>query len=252
MTAETISNSLEIFQYPLEKINQLQQLISKNGIVFFEHEFDQDEFLEFSKQFGEIYKHRDSISNGITIVKNEIDKEKADIGHKGLTTSSLFPHTDRSSLDNPPNVLILYCKNQSGDGGESILVDVKSMINDLIKDSNIENHPIFEQNSVIFNDGKTSHTGSIIERINDGSFYLRYRNDEFGYFNSKVYPYLEKIESLILDKQLFTKLKKNQGFIINNGRFLHGRKEFQGSREMWRVLISDNFMKRKGFILEKI
>ena len=47
------------------------------------------------------------------------------------------------------------------------------------------------------------------------------------------------------------KLKKNQGYIINNGRFFHSRKGFSSDREMWRLLLDDNFMAHRGFLTTK-
>lgn len=242
----------QIIKNPLQNISQMQSLIASNGIAFFEEDFNQEQFIEFGKKFGEIYLHRDSITNGITVVKSVINKENVDSGFYGLTSSSLFPHTDRSSLDEPPNILALYCKNQSGEGGESTLVDIKDVIEEMSKHSDIENHPIFEMNSAIFDDGKTSHKGSIIEKVKDGSYYLRFRNDEFGYFNSKIFPSIKMFQETVLNKKVTVKLNDGQGFIINNGRFLHGRNEFNGNREMWRLLLSDNFMQHKGFNLKNI
>jgi alpha-ketoglutarate-dependent taurine dioxygenase len=236
---------------PLKNIDQIKKSVKQHGIALFECDFEQEDFTEFGDLLGGVYKHRDSVTNGITVVKNTIDKSQSMSGYFGLTSSSLFPHTDRSTLDTPPNILLLYCKSQSGEGGESTLVDMKSVISEIANDSDFENHPIFEKNSVIFDDGRSCHKGSIIERIEDGSFYLRYRNDEFGYFNSKILHHLKRIEEVISNHRVLFKLKNNQGYIINNGRFLHGRTEFKGEREMWRLLVFDNFMEHKGFNLEK-
>lgn len=241
--------NLKFTLQPLAEIDQLKSTLEQDGIAFFESDFNQDEFIQFSEQFGQLYKHRDSISNGITIVKSSMEESQANSGYFGLTSSSLFPHTDRSTLDNPPNILILYCKNQSGVGGESTLVDFKQVFEQLLKEQQDGSHPILEKDSVIFDDGKTRHKGSIIEKLDDGSYYLRFRNDEFGYFNSKIFPYLNEFESKINANKQLMKLKTGQGYIINNGRFLHGRSSFQGEREMWRTLVNDQFMKQRGFKL---
>ena len=101
--------------------------IESEGIVFFENFLTENEFSSVSKLYGTIYTHRDSKEHGITIVSNSIEEKETKEGFKGLTSSELFPHTDRSTIQNPPNLLLLYCHNQSGLGGETTIVDTKKV-----------------------------------------------------------------------------------------------------------------------------
>lgn len=158
----------------------------------------------------------------------------------------LFPHTDRSTLSTPPNIVILFCKKQSGEGGETILIDAKDIIEKMqIKYSS--RLPLFDKDSVIFDDGNSYYKGSIIESLNDDSFLLRFRNDKFAFFNSSLIDFLPTFYKFIKENTLEIKLSENCGYIIHNGRYLHGRNKFYGEREMWRLLIHDNFLDYKGF-----
>jgi len=93
----------------------------------------------------------------------------------------------------------------------------------------------------------TLHRGNVFEKLKDDSFVVRFRNDKFGYFNSEIIDVLPEFYNLIEENTYHLKLEANMGYIINNARYLHGRNGFEGTREMWRLLIHDNFLDQKGF-----
>ncbi|MGY0427104.1 MAG: hypothetical protein ACWIPI_09815 [Polaribacter sp.] len=76
--------------------------VKSRGYVFFEKEFTSEEFTIFANNFGEVYHHRDSTSNGLTKVKNIYDSKKTKQGFYEITNSALFPHTDRSTVETLP------------------------------------------------------------------------------------------------------------------------------------------------------
>ncbi|MDL1912998.1 MAG: hypothetical protein FDW93_00505 [Bergeyella sp.] len=101
----------------------------------------------------------------------------------------------------------------------------------------------------MFRDLNSTYIGNIFNKDDrNESYFLRFRNDKFGYFNTELNDLLHVFYELIEKYKIVFKMKKNQGYIINNGRFLHGRTEFIGFREMWRILAFDNFLKYKGFL----
>ncbi|MRG29741.1 TauD/TfdA family dioxygenase [Laceyella tengchongensis] len=90
-----------------------------------------------------------------------------------------------------------------------------------------------------------SFIGSVFEKIDGGKIRLRFRADDLGYFSTQTALNLRKV-LMEMDKFMFSiKLKKNQGYIINNGRWLHGRTEFLGSRKMMRILVES--VNHRGF-----
>lgn len=229
-------------------INETKSNLTNVGISFFSGNYELNDFSNFCKNFGTIYFHRDSNESGITVVKNKMDSNITEEGFVGLTNNDLFPHTDRSTIKNPPNVLILYCKYQSGQGGETTLIDTKKILSSLIEKFGLK-FPLLEKNNTIFSDNIEMHKGNIFEVLEDGSYFTRFRNDKFAYFNSEVINILPEFYRLIKENTFTLKLEEGQGYIINNGRYLHGRNGFNGSREMWRILLHDNFLKQKGFNL---
>jgi len=217
---------------PFEKIEVLQKKIITEGVVFFESELTTDSLLNQAKKLGSIYKHRDSHFDGITVIKSVYAPKETKSGYFGFTNSYLSLHTDRSTLKVVPNILIFYCKTNDCVGGESILVDGKDLINYFQTKYSETNCPLFYNNSVIFSDNSSFYKGSIFEKIGNKSYQLRFRNDEFSFFNPNVHSFLQEFYEVMEDKKVEFKLKKNQGYIINNNRYLHGRKGFNGKREM--------------------
>lgn len=51
------------------EVFELKTKLQNNGIIFFEKIINEEEFCNFCENFGNIYYHRDSNQNGITIVK---------------------------------------------------------------------------------------------------------------------------------------------------------------------------------------
>lgn len=227
-------------------IDFLRSEVAEKGLVFFEENFSYNSYLEFAKNFGKIYLHRDSLQNGITVVSSEKNTSKGLDGYLGLTSSFLPLHTDRAVMRKPPNLLFLFCKESANVGGESILVDIQPVFKKLQKRYQ-ENSPLVAKNSVIFSDKKNFFKGSIIQSLSNHHYFLRFRDDSFSYFNRKLIDFLPEFYSVIDDYTYKLKLSKNHGYIINNGRFLHGRTSFEGKRELWRLLVYDNFLKSKGF-----
>lgn len=227
----------------------IKNSLSNDGIVFFNSVMDMDGFKAYGEKLGDIFCHPNSLKNGVTIVKTTNDENiKRKLGNRGFSSSNLFPHTDRSTMLNPPNLLMFYCNEQSGVGGESILIDSKKIFEDIVKEGDEEFIKfIFKDRVVIFDDNITSYKGNIIEILKDGSFFLRFRNDAFSFFSPKYYAFLNHFYDVIDRHKIVVKLNVGHGYIVNNGRFLHGRMAFDGVREMWRLLIYSNFLKIKGF-----
>ncbi len=235
--------------YNLEDTTVLKRALSNDGIVFFNSELNMNDFRVQGELFGDIFFHPHSSEKGITVIKNSSDNilEKRE-GYKSFSTSNLFPHTDRSTMLNPPNLLMFYCNKQSGKGGESILIDIKGVFEEIVEDGNEEFiELIFKKVSVIFDDNITSYKGNFIEILQDGSYFFRFRNDDFSFFTPKTHVFLSYFYNLIDKHKIIIELDEGQGYIINNGRFLHGRNEYDGNREMWRILIDSNFLEVRGF-----
>jgi alpha-ketoglutarate-dependent taurine dioxygenase len=60
---------------------------------------------------------------------------------------------------------------------------------------------------------------------------------------------LGRFDDLAAKHSFSIKLSAGEGYVINNRRWLHGRKEFSGEREFLRLLLSDRSPGHKGIVL---
>lgn len=83
----------------------------------------------------------------------------------------------------------------------------------------------------------TSELLQFCTRLPDGSICLRFRYDSLGYYTAPVCTVLPIFLNLLERHTISFTLQKQQGYILQNGRWLHGRTAFRGEREMYRVLV---------------
>src|SRR4249920_3265300 len=90
------------------------------GLVTFAGIQDRAALLKAAAQLLAIRPHRDAAADGATTITTAGDT--AERGHAAFTDRELIPHTDGSSLANPPGLLMLACLQPSVLGGETCVV----------------------------------------------------------------------------------------------------------------------------------
>jgi alpha-ketoglutarate-dependent taurine dioxygenase len=65
---------------------------------------------------------------------------------------------------------------------------------------------------------------------------MRFRHDDLARFSPAVISILPQLLELIHARTRRFTLNPGQGYILQNGRWLHGRTAFVGRRQMYRVL----------------
>jgi alpha-ketoglutarate-dependent taurine dioxygenase len=219
---------------------KLIERLNKEGLVTFDGIESSNQLLSISNELGKIFMHRDSDANGIThVVNKKTYNQKA--GYQGLTSHSLKLHTDRSSIANPPEILVFYCKRQAEQGGESILMDGKVLYDTLKNEYPAILEEISKPNAILYGSDGNYFSGSIFDELSsNNNIRMRFRYDSLGFYTSSIISKLPVFLELI-DRHSFSfTLKENQGYIIRNDRWLHGRNEFIGEREMYRILVNIN------------
>lgn len=127
-----------------------------------------------------------------------------------------------------------------------MLADGREVLEELTSGFSSFGHPFIDKPAVIFDDSRDAFKGNIFVKEEDGSYTIRYRRDEFAYFSFPVLEELERLDKLLYKHSLMLKLSAGDGYIINNRRWLHGRKDFSGEREFLRLLVSDKCLDKKG------
>lgn len=65
---------------------------------------------------------------------------------------------------------------------------------------------------------------------------IRFRQDDLARFSPGVTAVLPELLEVIRTRTVRFKLRAGQGYVLQNGRWLHGRTGFTGRRRMHRIL----------------
>lgn len=182
-----------------------------------------DELLSYAESLGNIYQQKDDKNNNGYVTL----KPDKTINKYGFSNHHLFPHTDRSNMENPPDYAILWCEKAADHGGESTILDAEEYLLPVLEKANFsaifasENSPELIQKSLY-----DKETGT-----------FRFRNDDFIYFPPSKLHTFNKLLEIIKKNQITLPLKDGHALIVDNQRMLHGRQAFLGNRTMHRVLV---------------
>ena len=213
-----------------------EQLLEK-GLVTFRDMRTPDELLALARKLGQVYRHRDADASGLTRIV-PLEQIGNQSGYKGFTYQELFFHTERSGIEHPPELFLILSTQPAHIGGELLLVDAKEIYRHLQSDFPEELVKLCTNDSVIFGGGESPFRGSVFMRHQNGNMYIRFRYDELGFFSTALMPLLPHLVDLLQKYSFSHKLVAGEGLVLNNGRWLHARKSFEGTREMYRVLVN--------------
>lgn len=226
------------FYVDLSSTDYLDLLLSKlekDGLVTFDSISDKQRFLRLGCEIGTIFPHRDSDQDGLTLITaKQYDNIKK--GFAGFAQNELVLHTDRSGVLTPPLLLLTYCSKPAVRGGLSVMSDGRKIYNQLLSECPKMLEILCTPESVILGGGDNLFVGSVFTRLADGQVSIRFRYDSLGYFSAPVSSVIAKFVEIINANSFAFKLEQGQGYILQNTRWLHGRTEFEGERELYRLL----------------
>jgi alpha-ketoglutarate-dependent taurine dioxygenase len=215
---------------------RIAQALSQNGLIIFDGIQSRGELLQLCSRLGTIVKHRDADEAGLTRIAQRSDLQSGE-GYQAFTSSHLTLHTDGSSIPEPPTLVVLWCEQPAAEGGASLFVDGKQLYQILANDHPQVLETLSTPNSALFAGAEPPVYGSIFSTGADDSICVRFRYDGLGYYAAPVCSVLPIFLELLERHTLAIPLQKQQGYILQNGRWLHGRTAFRGEREMYRILV---------------
>jgi hypothetical protein len=80
------------------------------------------DLLTLADSIGTVVPHRDSRPDGVTVIE---DRGATGTALAGFSCRGLSPHTDRSSVERPPGLVLAVCGREPAAGGEFVLVTVR-------------------------------------------------------------------------------------------------------------------------------
>jgi alpha-ketoglutarate-dependent taurine dioxygenase len=95
------------------------------GLVTFGGITDRTALIAAARHLMTVRAHRDAASDGITEIT---DLGATAAGYAAFTDSGLIPHTDGSSVPEPPELLLLTCVQPAAQGGATLVADGAQII----------------------------------------------------------------------------------------------------------------------------
>ncbi|HWP19352.1 MAG TPA: TauD/TfdA family dioxygenase [Burkholderiaceae bacterium] len=216
----------------------LQKRFDEAGLVLLRGVKSQLHLLDIAGVLGTVFRHPHAAPDGLTHVKAAHQWDSADAEARnevGLTSSALTPHTDRSGMDRPPNVLGFWIEHQSAIGGSSTFVNGAKLIEELSVEDPQAVRALTRPKSVAFKSEAGLSEGQIVS-FTDKGLLLRFRYDKMVYMAPDVAGVLPLLNRLMTRLAERFSLNDGEGYIVNNHSWLHGRTHFHGCRSAYRVL----------------
>lgn len=209
--------------------------LAGHGLVTFDRIFGRDGALTLMRSFAMVLQHRDSDPGGVTVLTASEPLARVRSGFAGFTSQELKPHTDGSSLPRPPTLVMLVCAVPAGEGGTTEAIDGREVYDSLVAEAPEVLRELLMPRSVLFGRG-AGHLGSIFEPVGGGGVCIRFRHDDLARFSPAVTAVLPQFLEVIRTRTVRFRLGPGQGYVLQNGRWLHGRTGFTGHRRIYRIL----------------
>jgi alpha-ketoglutarate-dependent taurine dioxygenase len=209
----------------------LVSALAEHGLVLLDGVVGADDLLRLAHSIATIVPHRDSDPAGLTTIADVGGHVRS--GFAGFSACALNPHTDRSGIATPPVLLMMSCGQPASSGGECVVIDGKAVYDNLAESDPKVLKALSAPRSVLFG-GAAGHLGSIFTRIGD-RITVRLRLDELAQFSPEIAHRLPVLKATIDRHVNMFRLNVGQGYILDNYRWLHGRRAFSGQRVMYRV-----------------
>lgn len=219
-----------------DNVEIISERLRTDGIIFYRGGIDSTEILALVRQLGTIFVHRDAEMNGITQLHCRTDV-KGRAGYLGFSAHALPLHTDSSSERHPPNILLTQCIRPAQEGGAALFVDGQLLFHHLQCECPDVLAAFSTEGSMIFgNSGRQCYSGTMFTKTPEGRVVLRFRMDQRGYFSAPLTPHFHRLCCALDTLTVEVPIRAGEGYIVQNGWWLHGRTAYCGAREVYRIL----------------
>jgi Taurine catabolism dioxygenase TauD, TfdA family len=207
-------------------------LLREHGLVTFTGITSRTELACVARRLMSIRPHRDAGPDGVTVIT---DTGTAEPGYVAFTDAELIPHTDGSSMPEPPGLLLLTCQQPASQGGNTLLADAARITATLAGQHPAALRALCGLRAAYFG-AAGGYLGPVCELAGPGRACVRLRLDDLAMFSADVAPLIPLLRAVIARHQQVIHLDAGQGLLVSNTRWLHGRDSYTGPRIMLRIL----------------
>ncbi|MGH3192545.1 MAG: TauD/TfdA family dioxygenase [Streptosporangiaceae bacterium] len=210
-------------------------LLREHGLVTFTGITGPAALAGVARALMSIRPHRDAGPDGVTLIT---DTGTADPGYAAFTDAELIPHTDGTSLPDPPGppgLLLLTCQQPASHGGTTLLADAARITATLAGQHPAALRALSAPRAAYFG-AAGGYLGPVCEPAGPGRARIRLRLDDLAMFSADATPLIPVLRAAITQHQQTIQLRAGQGLLVSNTRWLHGRTRYTGPRVMLRIL----------------
>lgn len=204
-----------------------------NGMAVLDSVPDRDALAELARTVCTIVQHRDSGPDGVTTIADSGERVLRS-GYAAFGHGELLPHTDGSGVPRPPELLLMACERPAEEGGECVLIDGQAVYDELAATAPDALRALSAPRSVLFG-GASGYFGSVFSRTGD-RVQVRLRLDELATYAPEAERHLPQLRAILDRHRTTLRLGKGQGYVLDNHRWLHARRQFTGQRVMHRII----------------
>ena len=210
------------------------RLLRTNGIAMIGGLSSIDDLVHLSQKVGKPIKHRDANQNGVITLRPRDEEQQETF--KGYTRKEQYLHTDGPIVSNPADVVVLYCDLPAIKGGESTFVDGKNLFYRLAEEDPELLRALMDSDAGIFGEPPNDVQIKPVFRSYDfNRLGICFRNDKLVTYSKIIQDKFDYLIETINGLTTHVKLNAGEGYIVNNNRFIHGRRSFTGDRIIHRV-----------------
>ena len=207
-------------------------LLREHGLVTFTGITDRTTLASAARALMSIRPHRDAGPDGVTTIT---DTQAMDPGYAAFTDAELIPHTDGTSLPDPPGLLLLACQQPARHGGNTLLADAARITTTLAGQHPAALQALSSPRAAYFG-AAGGYLGPVCEPVGPGRVRIRLRLDDLAMFSPDATPVIPLLRAVITQNLHAIHLSAGQGLLVSNTRWLHGRDRYTGPRIMLRIL----------------
>jgi hypothetical protein len=208
--------------------------LTRTGLALVDSVTGAAQLVELTRSLGAtVVPHRDSGPDGVTVIEV---RGARDAALAGFARSPVSPHTDRSGSACPPDLLLTACGRAATAGGEALLVDGRAVYLDLMQNAPDALHGLANPRSALFG-GADGQLCSMFT-TEGGTVAIRLRLDSLARFGPAAAPHVPALRAAIGRHTRTVPMRAGFGYVLDNRRWLHGRRAYNGPRLLYRVLAS--------------
>lgn len=202
------------------------------GLVTFSGITSHADLVAVAQRLMTIRPHRDAGPDGVTVITST---QAQGSGYAAFTDAELIPHTDGSSVPDPPGLLLLACQQPADEGGRTRVADGARIISTLAEQYPAALRVLAAPRAAFFG-AAGGYLGAVSEPAGLGRTRIRLRLDELAWFSADATDAVPLLRTVIARHMQTFRLRAGEGMLLSNTRWLHGRDRYHGLRTMLRVL----------------